>query len=72
MRNSYKKLGTLDVKTILLPHGNDITTDNCKEIFKCMERLLEEPPNRIRRRVHIFSVWSPDIWKPSIKKFLFT
>jgi len=72
MRNSYRKLGSLDVKTILLPHGNNIETNNCKEIFAYMESLLDEPPNRLRKRVHVFSVWSPDIWKPTIKKFLFT
>ncbi|HOQ11232.1 MAG TPA: MBL fold metallo-hydrolase [Spirochaetota bacterium] len=72
MKKSYQKLGSLQATTILLPHGSDIKTNNSEEIFAYMERLLEEPPNRIRRRVHIFSVWSPDIWKPSIKKFLFT
>ncbi|HOP64798.1 MAG TPA: MBL fold metallo-hydrolase [Spirochaetota bacterium] len=71
MRESYRKLGSLGAKEILLPHGNCITTDNSREIFDNMEKLLLAPPNRIMRRVHYFSVWSPAIWKPTIRKILF-
>ena len=70
MRRSFNVLAALGATTILLPHGNTIRTDNSKSLFIDMASLLEEPPNRIRRRVHYFSVWSPDIWKPIIRKFL--
>jgi len=71
MMESYRKLGSLGAKEILLPHGNCITTENSREIFQKMENLLLEPPNKIRRRVHYFSVWSPAIWKPTIRRALF-
>jgi glyoxylase-like metal-dependent hydrolase (beta-lactamase superfamily II) len=71
MRHSYKELASLGASTILIPHGETIHTDNSREIFREMLSLLEEPPNRLRRRVHYFSVWSPDIWKPTVRKLLF-
>lgn len=71
MKNSYRKMGMLGAEKILIPHGNSIETENSMEIFDRMEKLLEEPPNRIMRRVHYFSVWSPAIWKPRVRKILF-
>jgi glyoxylase-like metal-dependent hydrolase (beta-lactamase superfamily II) len=71
MRHSYKELASLGASTILIPHGNTIHTEDSREIFKEMLALLEEPPNRLRRRVHYFSVWSPDIWKPTVRRLLF-
>ncbi|HOP29394.1 MAG TPA: MBL fold metallo-hydrolase [Spirochaetota bacterium] len=71
MKNSYRKMGELGAEQILIPHGNCIDTADSRELFSRMEKLLEEPPNRIRRRVHYFSVWSPAIWKPTIRRLLF-
>jgi glyoxylase-like metal-dependent hydrolase (beta-lactamase superfamily II) len=70
MRESYNILAALGATTILLPHGNVINTDNSRSLFTDMASLLEEPPNKIRRRVHYFSVWSPDIWKPRVRKMM--
>ncbi len=71
MRRSYKELASLGAKTILIPHGKTICTDDSREIFREMISLLEIPPNKLRRRVHYFSVWSPDIWKPTVRRLLF-
>jgi len=71
MRHSYKEMASLGATTILIPHGKAIHTDNSREIFRKMISLLEEPPNKIRRRVHYFSVWSPDIWKPTVRRLIF-
>jgi glyoxylase-like metal-dependent hydrolase (beta-lactamase superfamily II) len=71
MRHSYKEMASLGASTILIPHGNIIHTDDSREIFKEMISLLEEPPNRLRRRIYYFSVWSPMIWKPTVRKLLF-
>jgi len=71
MKKSYKKLADLNAHTILLPHGEKIETQCSKVIFTHMNDLVDEPPNRIMRRVHYFSIWSPDVWKPSIKKAFF-
>lgn len=71
MRHSYKEMASLGATTILIPHGNAIYTDNSREIFRKMISLLDEPPNKLRRRIHRLSVWSPDIWKPTIRKLLF-
>lgn len=71
MKHSYRKMGELGAEQILIPHGNCIGSAGSREIFERMEKLLEEPPNRIRRRVHYFSVWSPEIWKPTIRRLLF-
>lgn len=71
MRRSYKELASLGAKTILIPHGKIIHTDDSREIFREMISLLEIPPNKIRRRVHYFSVWSPDIWRPTVRKIIF-
>ncbi len=71
MKDSYRKLGELGAERILIPHGESIDSENSREIFDRMERLLQEPPNRLRRRVHYFSIWSPAIWKPGIRRLLF-
>lgn len=71
MKESYRKMGALKSKTIIPAHGNIIHTLCSEKIFNEMEELLEKPPNRLRRRVHYFSVWSPDIWKPAIRRVLF-
>ena len=71
MKQSYKSMASLGATTILIPHGNIINTEDSREIFRNMISLLDEPPNRIRRRVHYFSVWSPDIWKPTVRKLMF-
>ncbi len=71
MRRSYKEMAALGAKTILIPHGNIIHTEDSREIFREMVSLLEVPPNKIRRRVHYFSVWSPDIWRPTVRRLLF-
>lgn len=71
MKSSYRKMGGLEAEQILIPHGNCIETENSRDIFDKMEKLLEEPPNRITRRVHYFSIWSPAIWKPAIRRILF-
>ena len=71
MRDSYRKLGALESDTIIPAHGNIIHTAECGKLFNDMERLLETPPNKLRRRVHYFSVWSPVIWKPAVRRLLF-
>jgi len=71
MKRSYKEMAALGATTILIPHGNIIHTENSRELFKEMISLLKEPPNKLRRRVHYFSVWSPDIWKPMVRRLLF-
>lgn len=71
MKHSYRKMGELGAEQILIPHGSCIDSAGSGEIFERMERLLEEPPNRISRRVHYFSIWSPEIWKPTIRRLLF-
>ena len=70
MRESYKKLSSLKCKTIIPAHGKIIHADEHSNLFMEMISLLELPPGRLRRRVHWFSVWSPDIWKPGIRKIL--
>lgn len=69
MRSSYEKMALFDVETILLPHGNVIENPGGRGVFEEMLSLLDIPPNRITRRVHWFSVWSPVIWKPVIRRF---
>ncbi len=71
MRSSYLNMASLGAKSILLPHGNIIEDCETSGIFDEMISLLDLPPNRLRRRVHLFSVWSPEIWKPVIRKFFF-
>jgi glyoxylase-like metal-dependent hydrolase (beta-lactamase superfamily II) len=70
MKNSYKKPGDLNAKTILLPHGEIIETESSKAIFSHMHDLVDMPPNKIMKRVYFFSIWSPNIWKTSLKEFL--
>jgi glyoxylase-like metal-dependent hydrolase (beta-lactamase superfamily II) len=71
MKNSYMSMASLGAETILLPHGNVIEDCGGSGIFDNMINLLDIPPNKIRRRVHWFSVWSPVIWKPVIRRFFF-
>jgi glyoxylase-like metal-dependent hydrolase (beta-lactamase superfamily II) len=70
MRDSYREMGLLGATTILIPHGHIIRTEDSNPIFEELELLLKKPPDKIRRRVQWFSVWSPDIWKPSVRKLL--
>ncbi len=70
MKDSYLRMGQLGCETIIPAHGKIILTADCREIFNDMERLLNRPPNRLRRRVQYFSVWSPDIWKPAVRRLL--
>ncbi|HQO38867.1 MAG TPA: MBL fold metallo-hydrolase [Spirochaetota bacterium] len=71
MKDSYHRLGLLKCKEIIPAHGKIIDTSLHPELFNDMEKLLETPPNKLRRRVHYFSVWSPDIWKPAVRRLLF-
>lgn len=71
MRESYRKLGALGCETIIPAHGNMVHTGDCAGVFREVEELLETPPNRLRRRIQLLSVWSPDIWKPAIRKAFF-
>jgi len=69
MKSSYMSMASLGAEIILIPHGN--IPEDCKadDIFDTMIDLLGMPPNRIRRRVHWFSLWSPVVWKPVIRGF---
>ena len=71
MRDSYRKLGALQCETIIPAHGNIIHSSERGDMFREVEQLLEKRPNRLRRRIHYFSVWSPDIWKPALKRVFF-
>ena len=71
MLNSYRRMGLLGCETIIPAHGKIIRTKDSAGVFREMEKLLESPPNKLRRRVHYFSVWSPDIWKPAVRRMLF-
>lgn len=70
MRESYQKLGSLNCVTIIPAHGNMIVTNDCMKIFMDVSEMIGTPPNKLRRRINYLSVWSPDIWKPAVRRML--
>lgn len=71
MRNSYRRLASLGCETIIPAHGNIIKTSEKGDVFGEIELLIEKKPNKLRRRINYLSVWSPDIWKPAVRRMLF-
>ncbi len=69
MKNSFIRLRSLDIDTILLAHGDRIY-GNLEEIFNTMICLLDKPHNRLRRRTHRISTFAPDVWAAGMKKKL--
>ncbi len=60
MARSYDKLASLNAATLLLAHGQDIHTANSSELFGFMKEMLYLPPNRLTKRVHRISIYSPE------------
>jgi len=69
MKSSYEKLSKLDIRRILLPHGNEIVTDDASEIFNYMIELLDKPLNSIENYGYRMSVFTPELWKARLRKW---
>lgn len=67
MAHSYERLAALNASTLLLAHGDPIP-GNTGQVLKGMKHRLDQPPNRIMKRVHYMSIYSPEIRNLSRKK----
>ncbi|MCP4136384.1 MAG: MBL fold metallo-hydrolase [bacterium] len=70
MKQSYERLAGIPVSTILLAHGDIITTENPASLFLHMKDLFNTPPSRLSKQVRYLSFYSPEVWKPYLKKRL--
>lgn len=61
MGNSYDKLAALDSSIILMAHGGVKQSDNTSALFLAMKEQLEAPPTPFMRKIHRWSVFSPEI-----------
>lgn len=57
---SFDRMAKLDVKTIMLAHGDSITTDDPVSIFAYMKNLINRPQNRMMRMAYRVSKYSPE------------
>ncbi len=63
MQASYAKLAALDASSILLAHGKAVHNQSTPNLFLGLQELLNNPPNRLTRRVHRMSIYSPEWWR---------
>lgn len=67
MARSYERLAALNASTLLLAHGDPIPGDT-GQVLNTMKQKLSQPPNRIMKRVHYMSIYSPEARKLWRKK----
>jgi len=68
MKDSYEKLARLNARTILLAHGSTIHTDNSADFFRSLIPRVDDAPSELKRQVDRFSVFTPDVWRPAVRK----
>ncbi len=70
MRASYEKLSGLEVSIVLPGHGDVIRADDHHGLFTHMSGLIDEPKSLMSTTVHRISLFTPAVWKGSLKNFL--
>lgn len=63
MKESFKKMASLDCTYILLAHGNTVYTENSSVIFDTVSKQLDNPPTKVMRQVYKLSVFTPEVKK---------
>lgn len=63
MNDSFEKMSSLNPQTIIVAHGETISTALEPDIFQTAKQLLVEPANRMTRWVYMASIYSPEIWR---------
>lgn len=61
MKHSYEKLSFLNSSTILMAHGGMKYLENSSALFLSMKEQLKQPPTPIMKKVHRWSLFSPEI-----------
>ena len=68
MKQSFQKLMTLDITTLIPAHGGIIETESPEIEFKKMIHLLDLPATEMAKTVHKISIFTPQVWKAYLKK----
>ncbi len=66
MAKSFERLSTFDVETMFRTHGQPIMINGTKEIFSLMLKILNQPWNRLTRRIYHISVF-PAVARKELK-----
>lgn len=63
MSSSLEKIEKKQASLLLPAHGSLVETEKHPYLFSHMQKLLSKPPSSFERRVHLLSIYSPEIWK---------
>jgi glyoxylase-like metal-dependent hydrolase (beta-lactamase superfamily II) len=67
MRSSFDRLSQLHPRLILPGHGDVIETSKPGSLFRHMRTLVDAPRNDMSRLAHTLSLFTPAVWKKSLK-----
>lgn len=63
MSSSLERIAEANASLLLPAHGNFIEKEKHPHIFSYMQNLILKPPTSFERRIHLLSIYSPEIWR---------
>ncbi|HWQ77012.1 MAG TPA: MBL fold metallo-hydrolase [Syntrophomonas sp.] len=60
LHSSYEKIAALKASSILIAHGDARCDHIPPDLYSSLQRLLQQPPNKLTRKIRRLSIYSPE------------